>query len=292
MAKYKSKKFRGKIFSSYLTTTISVTLVLFLIGIMGFVLINTDRLSDYVREKIGFTLVLQEGIKEVEIIKLQKLLSSTQFVKSTRYVDKETAAKELQEELGENFTGFLGFNPLFSSIDVKLFADYTNSDSLSILEKKFLDFPEIKEVYYQRNLVTLINENVRKISLFLLVFSSLLTLIFFALINNTIRISIYSQRFIINTMQLVGATRSFIRKPFIRKSLVIGIYGALLAFIMIVLLIYTYQKELNGILNLNNLTVLGLVFGIMLVTGIVISWLSTFLAVNKFLKLKFDELFY
>jgi cell division transport system permease protein len=292
MAKYKSKRFSRKIFSSYLTTTISVTLVLFLIGIMGFVLINADRLSNYVREKIGFTLVLQEGIKEVEIVRLQKLLSSTQYVKSTRYVDKETAAKELQEELGENFTGFLGYNPLFSSIDVKLFADYTSSDSLSILEKKFLDFPEIKEVYYQRNLVTLINENVRKISLFLLVFSSLLTLIFFALINNTIRISIYSQRFIINTMQLVGATRSFIRKPFIRKSLVIGIYGAVLAFILIVLLIYTYQKELNGVLNLNNLTVLGLVFGIILITGIVISWLSTFLAVNKFLKLKFDELFY
>jgi cell division transport system permease protein len=292
MAAYKPGRYRRKIFSSYLTTTVSVTLVLFLIGVMALILINAERLSDYVREKIGFTLVLQESVNEVDIIKLQKLLNSTKYVKSTRYVDKETAAKELQQELGENFSDFLGFNPLSSSIDVKLYANYTHSDSLSILEKKFLEFPEIKEVYCQKNLATLINENVSKISLFLFLFSGLLTLIFFALINNTIRIMIYSQRFIINTMQLVGATRKFIRNPFILKSIMMGIYGALIAFIAIIIIVYSYQSELNGLLNLDNISTFAIVFGIIFITGILISWGSTFIAVNRFLKLKFDELFY
>jgi cell division transport system permease protein len=292
MVKNKSKKYKRKIFSSYLTSTISITLVLFLIGVLSLVLINAGQLSDYVREKIGFTLILHDGAKEVEIIRLQKLLNSTDFVKTTRYVDKETAAKELQEELGEDFTGFLGFNPLFSSIDVKLFAEYTQPDSLVILEKNLLEYPEVKEVHFQRNFVTLINENVRKISLFILVFSGLLALIFLALINNTIRISIYSQRFILNAMQLVGATRPFIRRPFVQRSIVFGIYGAIMAFVLIVVLVYTYQKELTGILSLNNLSAMAFVFCIILGIGISISWLSTFLAVNKFLKMKFDELFY
>jgi cell division transport system permease protein len=265
---------------------------LFLIGVMGLVLINAGHLSDYVREKIGFTLVLKEEVKEVEILKLQKLLNSARYVKSTRYVDKETAAKELQQDLGENFTDFIGYNPLSSSIDVKLFAGYTNADSLSVIEKKILEFPEVKEVYCQKNLATLINENVRKISLFLFLFSALTALIFFALINNTIRILIYSQRFTINTMQMVGASRKFIRKPFVRKSVFIGIYGALLAFAAIVLLVYSYQSELNNMLGLDDIQTLGIVFVVIFATGITISWLSTFFAVNRFLKLKFDELFY
>jgi len=292
MAKYSSKKNKRRVFSSYVTSTISITMVLFLIGILGLVIINTKHLSDYVRERIGFTLVLHEGIKEVEIIRLQKLLNSTNYVKTTRYVDKETASLELQEELGEDFTGFLGYNPLFSSIDVKLFANYTQADSLSILEKRFLDYPQIKEVYYQRNLVTLINDNVKKIGLFLIFFSGLLALIFFALINNTIRISIYSQRFLINTMQLVGASRGFIRKPFVRKSVILGIFGALLAYILIISMVYTYQKELAGLISVNNLPVMGVVFIIVLLSGILMCWISTFFAVNKFLRLKFDELFY
>jgi len=292
MARNKPERYRRKIFSSYLTSAVSITLILFLVGIMGLILINAGRLSDYVREKIGFTLILHEGLKEVETIRLQKLLNSTDYVKETRYVDKETAARELQAELGEDFTGFLGFNPLFSSIDVKLFADYTHPDSMAVLEKRLLEFPEVKEVFYQKNLVSLINENVRKISLFLLIFSGLLTLIFFALINNTIRISIYSQRFIINTMLLVGATRPFIRRPYILKSISLGIYSAFFSFILIVALVYAYQRELTGVLSLNDLTVLGLVFLLIAGVGIFISWASTHLAVNKFLKMKFEELFY
>lgn len=271
---------------------ISFSLVLVMLGILGLVLINAGRLSDYVREKIGFTLVLHDNIKEVEIIRLQKILNASDFVKSTRYITKEKAAEELTNELGEDFTGFLGYNPLFASLDVKLIAKYTNADSLLILEKEFLEYPQVKEVYYQKSLVTVINQNVKKISFLLLTISGLLAFIFVALINNTIRISIYSQRFTINTMQMVGANNSFIRKPFIQQSLFIGIYGAIIANVFILAGIYSYKKELQGIISMKDLTTIGLVFAFVLAAGLLISYLSTLFAVNKFLRMKFDELFY
>jgi cell division transport system permease protein len=292
MVNQKRKRLKKRIIASNLATGISNTLVLFLIGLLALMLINANRLADYAREKIGFTLVLKEDVKEVDILRLQKLLNSTNFVKSTRYVDKATAASELQSELGEEFTGFLGFNPLYASLDVKLIADYTRPENLSFVEKKFLEFPEVKEVYYQRNLVTLINENTRKISLFLIGFSSLLALVFFALINNTIRISIYSQRFIINTMQLVGATRAYIRRPFLKRSIVIGLYGSVIAFLLILLLVYSYQDQMAGILNVGDVNIFGLVFLVILFSGLLLSVCSAYLSVNKFLKMKFDELFY
>ncbi len=267
-------------------------MVLLMLGTLALILINAGKLSDYVREKIGFTLVLNDNLKEVDVVRLQKALNATDYVKTTRYVDKEEAARELTEELGEDFKGFLGYNPLFSSIDVKLLARYTNSDSLLIIEKEFLEFPEVKEVYYQKDLVAVINQNVNKIGVVLLIVSALMASIFIALINNTIRISIYSERFIINTMQLVGATRSFIRKPFLRRGLFLGIYGALIANLILLATVFSYKKELSGIINFNDLRVVGSVFLLVLVLGILISWLSTFFAVNKFLKMKFDELFY
>ena len=292
MVKPKPKKLKGRIATSYFTSTISITMILFLLGFLALVLINAGRLSNYVKEKIGFTLVLHDNVKEVEIARLQKILNATDFVKSTRYVDKETAAQELQEELGEDFMGFLGFNPLFSSIDVKLYATYTHPDSLTIIENKLLEYPQIKELYYQRNLVSVINDNVQKISLFLLVFSGLMAFIFIALINNTIRISIYSHRFLINTMQLVGATRGFIRKPFVQKSMYFGFLGSVIAFALLAGLLFLYKNELLGVLNVFDVKMMGMVFLFVVFLGQVISWASTRLAVNKFLKMKFDELFY
>jgi len=292
MADPKPKRIKKRIFSSWVTSMVSISMVLIMLGALSLILVNAGRLSDYVREKIGFTLVLHDELKEAEINKLQEKLSSTQYVKSTRYIDKETAAKELTEELGEDFTGFLGYNPLFSSIEVKLNASYTNTDSLNILEKKFLDYPEVKEVYYQKNLVTVINQNVKKISLILLILSSLLIFIFVALINNTIRISIYSQRFSINTMQLVGASNSFIRRPFIARSLYWGIYGAFIANALVISGFYNYKKELTGIISETDIIVAGAVFGFVVILGMLISYFSTLFAVNKFLRLKFDDLFY
>jgi cell division transport system permease protein len=263
-----------------------------MLGTLIFILINANRLSDYVKEKIGFTLVLHDNLKEVEIIRLQKILNNTAYIISTKYIDKETAAEQLKKELGENFSAFLGYNPLFSSIDIKLKAHYTSNDSIAVLEKELLAYPEVKEVYYQKDLVSVINQNVNKISIVLLLISILLALIFISLINNTIRISIYADRFTINTMQLVGATRSFIRKPFILKSIFLGIYGAFIANIILLTAIYTYQKELSVIINFQELKIIGAVMLLVTVLGVLISYFSTLISVNKILRLKFDELFY
>ena len=292
MKNSKPKKIKKRIFNSWITSLISISLVLIMIGLLGLIIINATKLSEYVREKIGFTLVLHDNIKEVEIDRLQKVLNAGDFVKSTRYINKETAAKELTEDLGEDFTGFLGYNPLFASLEVKLYAKFTHPDNLLILEKEFLEYPQIKEVYYQKNLVTVINQNVSRISIILIIISGLLTFIFVVLINNTIRISVYSQRFTINTMQMVGATDSFIRKPFLLQSVFMGIYGALIANVLILLGIYSYKKELTGIISANDISTLGAVFLLVLAFGLTISVFSTYIAVNKFLKLKFDELFY
>jgi len=290
--KAQPQKLNKRIFKSYLTSTISIAMILFLIGVLGIVLLNAERLAKYVRENIGFTLVLNDGVQESEIADLQKSLSETDFVKSVEYIDKETAAQRLKEELGEDFAGFLGYNPLLSSIDVKLLADYANPEKLVVLEKRFMEYPQVKEVLFQRDMVNIINENVKKIGFVLVFFSALLLFIFSALINNTIRISIYSQRFIINTMLLVGATDRFIRTPFIKRSVWYGILGALAANLLLFILMFSYSTELKGIVDLDDFKIFGMVFVSVLLLGILISWSSTYLAVNKFLRLKFDELFY
>jgi cell division transport system permease protein len=292
MAKQKRQRLRKSLFSSYFTTTLSISLILFLFGLLGLLLINARRVSDYVMENIGVTLILKDDAREVDVMKLQKKLEATDYIKSTRFVDKATAATELKTELGEDFVDFLGYNPLLSSIDVKVFAAYANPDSLAVLEKKFLTFPEVKEVYYQRNLVKQLHSNVNKISFILLGISLLMFIIFTALINNTIRLSIYSKRFIINTMQLVGATRSFIRRPFVAKGVLYGIYGAIIACFMFLMIFISYQKELKAFFDFQDQGALALLVGGIFAIGILISGIATFFAVNKFLRLKFDQLFY
>ncbi len=289
--KQKMQKLSNRVFRSYLSATVSITLVLFLVGLMSLLAVNVDRLSDYVRENIGFTLILKDDVKEVDIMRLQKLLDATDYVKSSKYIDKETAAAQLKEELGEDFEGFLGFNPLAATIDVKLYADYTHPEKLAELEKEFLAFPQVKEVHYQRDIMNTVNENVSKLGLIVLLFSLLLLIIFITLINNTIRISVYSQRFVIHTMQLVGATQSFVRKPFIMRSLKYGMLGALIANVLLAVTFFSYQTEFATVLNESGIEILILVFLIVFATGALISWLSTRFAVNKFLRLRFDELF-
>lgn len=292
MAKKKPQKLKKSLFSSYLTTTLSISMILFLFGLLGLLIINAQRLSDYVMENIGVTLILRDDAKEADVMKLQKNLEMASYIKSTRFVDKESAAVELKNELGEDFVDFLGFNPLLSSIDVTVYASYANPDSLALLEKKLLANPEIQEVYYQRNLVKQLNSNVKKISFILLALCLLMFVIFTALINNTIRLSVYSKRFLINTMQLVGATRSFIRWPFIAKSALYGIYGALIACFMLLAIFFSYQNELKSFVDFQNPTALVMLVGGIFIIGIFITVISTYFAVNKFLRLKFDQLFY
>ena len=291
MAKDKLK-LRKSLFSSYFSTILSISLVLFLFGLLGILLINTKRLTDYVMENVGVTLILKENTREVDILKLQKKLEATPYIKSTRFVDRNTAAEELKKELGEDFVDFLGYNPLLASMDVKVLAAYTNPDSLTILEAKFLKFPEVQEVYYQRNLVKQLNSNVQKLGLIILVLSILMFTIFVALINNTIRLSIYSKRYLINSMQLVGATRSFIRFPFVIKSVLHGIYGAIIACFILLMIFFSYQLELKDLIDFQDSASLALLVGGIFVFGIVMTALSTYFAVNKFLRMKFDQLYY
>jgi len=292
MSKKDTKYSKRRLRSSYLTTLISITLVLLMLGVLGLIILHAKKLSDHVKENIGVRIMMKEGIREAEIIQLQKTLDATAYVKSTKYVTKEQAAVEMKADLGEDFISFLGFNPLPPSIDLRLKADYTNVKSIDVIEKELLANPGVKEIFYQKSLVQAINTNLKRISLILLGFSGLLLLIAVALINNTIRLSVYSKRFLIRSMQLVGATQSFIRRPFIFKGIFQGIYGAFIAIILIAVLIYFSIKELPELVELQDINLFIILFSLIILCGILISWLSTYFAIRKYLHMKTDDLYY
>jgi len=283
---------KTKLRSSYLTVVVSLSLVLFLLGVMGFVLINARELSDYFRESLSFAVLLRDDAKEADIRMLQKDLDAKQYVKSTEYVSKDEAAVKMKDDLGEDFVDFIGDNPLPPSIDVYLFAGYTSPDSVAKIEKYVLEYSFVKEVYYQKSLLLLINENVRKISLFLLVISSFLFLIALTIINNTIRLSIYSRRFLIRTMQLVGATRAFIRKPFLVQSAFHGLLASLIAMSLLMGLLYLIEREFFLMFSSGSTELLVLLGVSIMSTGILISIISTFFSVNRYLSISEDKLYY
>ncbi len=282
---------RRRLTASYLTSVVSITLVLFMVGLVGILLLNTRKLSDYVKENVGISLYLNEDIREVDIFSLQKQLDSKKSVKETRYITREKAAEDFQKEMGEDFVDFLGYNPLPASIDVKLHASYANTDSFAVLEKEFRTFPQVADVAYQKDLLYAVNMNVRKISLAILIFGSMLTLIALTLINNTIRLSVYSKRFIIRTMQLVGAHPYLIRRPFIIKGITQGIIGACLAILLLMATLFVTDKQLEGLFSFQDFRILGIIFSVILITGIMLAWFSTWLSVNKYLNMKTDNLY-
>lgn len=282
--KYSGWRLRG----SYLITVISISLVLFLLGLIGILVLNARELSKYVKENIGFAVILHDNLKDVEIRRLQKELDASDYVKETEYIGKKRAAEELKKELGEDFVEFLGYNPLKSSIDVRLKAGYANTDSIAKIKKEMEQFPQIFDIFYQKSLVHLVNENVRKFSFFLLVLSILLLVIAYALINNTIRLSIYARRFTINTMKLVGATKGFIRKPFLINSLIYGMAGAIIAIVLLIIVISTGQQQLEVII-IKNSTFL---FLMEIITGVIFSVSATYFALNRYMKLSSSELYY
>jgi cell division transport system permease protein len=270
---------------------VSVSLVLFLLGALGLLLINAKELSDYFRESLSFSVMLDDDAKEADMRMLQKDLDAKPFVKSTEYISKSAAAAKMKEELGEDFIAFLGDNPLPPSIDVYLYAGYTGVDSVAKIEKYILEYPFVQEIYYQESLLFLINENVRKISLFFFFLSSFLFLIAVTIINNTIRLSIYSKRFIIRTMQLIGATRAFIRKPFVMQSAFHGLISALLAMCLLMGLLYLIEREFFFFFSINSLYLLAFLGGILIVSGVLINTISTFFSVNKYLSASEDQLY-
>ena len=286
--KYNKRKLRG----SYVTTVVSISLVLFMLGMLGLIVLHAGKLSDYVKENIGFSIIMKETVKEAGIIQLQKILDATTYVKSTEYITKEEAAREFAEELGEDFTSFLGYNPLLPTIEVRFKADYANNDSLTIIKDKILANTNVKEVWYQESLVDLVNKNVNRIGIIILGFSGLLLIISIALINNTIRLSVYSKRFLIRSMQLVGATRSFISRPFILRGIAQGLIGSFIAILLLTGIIYISRREVPELINLQNLEMFLSLFGIVLLLGIIITWLSNYFAVRKYIKIKTEKLYY
>ncbi len=291
MAKSEEKFQKKRLRSSYFTVIVSISLVLFMLGLQGLILLQAQKLSNYVKENIGFTVILKDEVKDVDVARLQKSLDASRFVKSTEFVDKEEAAKELQADLGEDFVQFLGYNPLLASIDVHLDAGYANTDSLKWIEADLMQNPKVKEVFYQKNLVALVNENIRKISIVLVAFSTLLLIIAVALINNSIRLAIYSRRFIIRSMQLVGATQGFIRRPFVWRGILNGVYGAIIAIGFLSGIIYYAQQEFPELIELEDQQIFLSLFGIVLLLGVLITWMSTGLAVRKYLRIKTDKLY-
>lgn len=283
---------RSRLSGSYLTLVISVSLVLFLLGILGLVLINARELSDYFRESLSFSIFLNDGAREADIRMLQKDLDAKNYVKSTVYVSKDEAAVKMKEELGEDFINFLGDNPLPPSIDVYLYAGYNNPDSVSKIERYVREYPIVDEVVVRESLLILINENIRKVSIFLLIMSAFMFIIAITIINNTIRLSIYSRRFIIRTMQLVGATRGFIRKPFLIQSIIQGLLSATLAITLIMGLLYLVEKRFFAVFSFESPRLI-IILGIAVVAaGIIISFTSTFFSVNRYLDIPEDKLYY
>ena len=291
MAKKEEAVLGRRLKTSYISTVVSITLVLFVLGLLGLVMLHARKLSDHVKENLGFSVILHDNAKPAEINHLQKTLDGMPAVKTTEYVSSELAAETLMEDLGEDFVEFLGYNPLFPSIEVRLIANYANPDSLVLFEGEVMKNRIVREVHYQKDLVSSINENVKKIGLGLLVFSLLLLAIAFALINNTIRLSVFSKRFLIKSMQLVGATQSFIRKPFIIKGMIQGLIGATLAILLLLGLLYGGQRQLPELITFQDTRMLLSLFLMVILLGIVISWISTHLAVKKYLRIKTDYLY-
>lgn len=278
--------------TSYISTVVSITLVLFVLGLLGLIIMHAQKLSAHVKENIGFSIILMDNATPAEILHLQKSLDAFAAVKSTEFISSDKAAEELSQELGEDFVAFLGYNPLFPSIEVRLNAPWANPDSLALFEKEVIKSPVVKEVDYQKDLLHLVNENVRKIGIFLILFGALFLIIAFTLINNTIRLSVFSKRFLIKSMQLIGATEAFISRPFIFKGIIQGIIGAVVAISFLMGLLYFAQQSIPELIAFQDIEMLFAIFVGVILLGIIICWISTYLAIKKYLKIKTDLLYF
>ena len=287
--RYKSKSLFDM---QFITSSISTTLVLLLLGLVVFFVLTAHNMSVYVRENISFSILISDDMKEADILKLQKKLNQEPFVKQSEYISKKQALKEQTEAMGTAPEEFLGYNPFTASLEIKLHSDYANSDSIAKIEKLIKKNSNIQDVLYRKELIDAVNENIRNISLVLLALAVVLTFISFALINNTIRLAIYSKRFLIHTMKLVGASWGFIRGPFLRRNVWSGILAGMLADAILMGTAYwavTYEQELIQVITPEvSLTVCGSV----LVIGVILTWLCAYLSINKYLRMRANTLYY
>ncbi|CAM4180164.1 cell division protein FtsX [Gillisia limnaea] len=283
---------KRRLISSYFSVVISIGLVLFLLGLLGLLVLNTKKVADHFKEQIAMTVYLKDTAKDVEIEQLKKSLALAEYTKSTTYVSKEEAAEAHSKEIGEEFMDFLGYNPLQNSIDLYMKADYVSPEQIDEIAEDITSKNFVDEVIYDKPLIALLNDNVKKISFWVLVISGVFTFIAVLLINSSIRLAVYSKRFIIKTMQMVGATKTFIRSPFIWQSVKLGIIGAVLALIGMGIVLYYLNSSFPELELLADAKLLVALFVGILMMGILITWASTFFATSRFLNLRTDELYY
>lgn len=282
----------ARVFNSRFSSTLSISLVLLMVGMILVIGFMANDLSKYVRENICLSVVVDDAMKLPDAKMFQNKIEKTGWARSVQYIDKETSLKELIKEIGDNPEDLLGYNPALASFEVYLNADYANNDSIAKAEKFLRQNKNVQDVIYRKDLIHLVNDNVKKITLMLLVLAAILTLISYSLIRNMVRLMIYSKRFLIRTMQLVGADRSFIRKPFILQNIVSGIVSSLLAMAYLYGILFYIDNQINGLVNVLDLTKIGIIFGIVMIFGVLIMISATIVAVNRYLKMQTGDMYY
>ncbi len=286
--KYQKRRLR----SSYFSVIISISLVLFLIGVLGLIVLKTHSITEHFKEKVTITIFLKDNAKNKDVEILQAELKRAEYTKLVTYISKKEAASKYTKEIGEDFVEFLGDNPLKNAIDISLKSEFVTPEKMAEIEKNLLIRSIVAEITYDKPLIELLTKNINRLSFWMLLFSALFTLIAVVLINSSIRLSVYSKRFTIKTMQMVGATKSFIRVPFIWKSVQLGILGALVAIGGLIAFIMYLDNTIPELEMLSNYEILGMLFAFIIGLGILITWISTFFATQRFLNLRTDELYY
>ena len=282
---------KRRLISSYFSVVLSIFLVLFLLGLLGLFIINSNKLANDFKEKIAMTVFFENAAKDTTLVKFGKELKVAPYAKSMVYVTKEQAAKQHTDIIGEDFMTFLGENPLQNSYDIHLKADYVEKDSIAKIEAKLRENPMVSDIVYDKQLVNLVNDNIKKVSMWILIISGFLTFIAVLLINSSLRLSIHSNRFIIKTMQMVGATKAFIRKPFVTRSIKLGVMGAVLAILALIGVLLYVESKFPDLGILENKGLIGIVLLAVFGVGILITWLSTHFATQRFLNLRTDDLY-
>lgn len=281
-----------RLVNSYLSSVISISLVLLLVGIASLLLVNARSVSDYFKENMQVSVMMKQNVSEDSARDFQKKLDRMRFIRSSEYISKEQGEREMAELLGDDFLSVFETSPIPVSIEVTLNADYVSADSLETVKNEISRSPLVDEVVYQRSLVDTLNANLSRISLIIGIFIVLLLFISFVLINNTVRLNVYARRFTVHTMRLVGATKSFIRGPFLVQSVFQGLFSAFIAIIVLVAILFVIRKEFLQLFSVFRLELLLLVMGIVLASGVLICFVSTWLVVGKLVSLKKDELYY
>ena len=283
---------KRRLISSYFSVVLSIALVLFLLGVLGLLVINAKSISNNFKEQVILTIYLEDTSKEVEIKQLEKSLAFSDYVKQTKFISKESAADYMKQEYGEDFLNDIGYNPLKNSIEVNLKADYVTATRLDSIAENTLKKNFVEDIKYDKDLVSLMNSNVKRLSLWILIISGIFTVIAVLLINSSIRLAVNSKRFSIKTMQMVGATKKFIRRPFIWRSIRLGVIGSLLALVGMAVILYYVDQSFPEFELIQNQLSIGTLFVSIFLVGVLITWWSTFFATQRFLNLKTDQLYY